>query len=1650
MKRIYMMCLALLLCLVAGNELMAQGHTTLGTDFWCSFGRNEHYGDPTPGVPNDYHFPRYQPQLRVSATKATKVTITFTNLNSGHAEKTLVKNLQAGEGFTHTLTDDQILATYSVAPGTSTKSVHIVSDQPVSAYALSQAHGTTDATNILPVTSLGTDYYHISHKSFTNGYDKYVDGYTIVAVEAGTEVRDGKTGTLLATLSTAGSVYSYYSSTTGDLTGTYIKTSKPAAYFVTNSGTSILNKFTPERTSSCDVLFQQMMPISSWGNKFLVPLTLQKRERVRILASENGTNLTIQGTYTTVTGSLSNMNAGSFAEIEITSGCYISANKAIGVCSFLMSAKNYGESAAYGDPANAWIPPLAQTVDTIAVSPFIPSASTLLQNHYALIVTSTANRNATKMATGNGNYTSLSSSDWVDHASGFSYRSILLYDTYNSASNLQNVSYSFTNPDGVIVFGYGLGNTVTVQSGESYYYLAGAATRSINPSFYVNGIHHDDVRGRVFCGPQVKVDAAIYSRSATNFYVKWWIDGVYASDLGTTSESWTKTLSPGKHTIRMEVNNYFNIADVRETEFTINIVSIDDPGTSTVFMGETKDLTGRGFPTTLNGYWMSSDPSIATVTNLGLSSGASKARVTPVREGTVTIYYFHNGCSASTTLTVGALQCPFYPRTYVKDYSQSGVTQPANGVKDGSSWANAYDGLADVLKAAADNPGCIQEIWVAAGTYSPAYTIEGASNARYKSFTLVPGVKMYGGFPKNAKDGVDRVDFSSAIRIDTRRPIDPDSPDQSILSGVSNNAYHVVLAAGIPYYATETSTNRNTVLDGFVIKGGSADNTTAGIMVNGTPVLQRYGGGMVSVESSPLLNRIIFENNMAYQGGALLIESGTPRIANTIFRNNTGVNNGGAIYLSKTSTGLAPHAYFLNTLMHSNNTGGDGGAMYLNAGARATLVNTTLSKNVGNTVGGIYTSSGCAINLYNSILWDNTTDEIGGSGSLTREYSLVKGLDGSGTGNIVGTTNPLFVNPAAGNYRLNSVSPVIDKASSSRFTTLDAYFGSEGKDLKAGSRIINSIIDLGPYEIPKTDNLWIGAGGTGKLNASPNEATKHLWSVKENWTGQVIPGPGEMVLYHDNAIDLWVDGHYNVAGVNNQNSPANLVVLKEKSLEITTTSFAIRNGGRLKIRAGVPDASNADGYTNGSFISPSGLAVSAQVELYSKAKTEAGETNPDRMTWQFFGVPVTTTSGAVPGSIYAYSFLTGTAVRKYTEGTNTYWSVVNPNDPLEPYKGYELSWWNGHTSNGLFTFDGYLLNTNKTLTLSRTTTAGLLFPGQHVVSNPYTAGLKINGGLAFGGGMEKVVYLFHTGTSRQWDNWAAGLTGDGAGPGQYIAVPQKQAGQGLYLPETLSSMQGFVVKTLASSGNTLTFQYDGGVKANNSLLRSAPAEEVKKVCSVISLSNKEALKDRLWLFTEPQATRGFDDGYDGRKIVGSNAFAQLYAVEEDGNYQVNTVPDVHNTYLAFKAEEGVNEYTLTFNHQQFEEAYQSLYLIDLVKDSRKWVDVTGDGATYSFTAHNTGSAEKRFKLVTETRGALGVDEMEGCRLDVIQSGNGLLITACEEKAEVSIYNVAGMLVYQTILMPYQNEQVNAPLTPGVYLVYAKLPDTTVTRKVVVR
>ena len=511
MKKVYYIIIIFIFCF-----LSVYAQNTTGNKFWLTFGQNASVA-PTATS--------FRLQIRIVNGNTTPTTgiIYFTYL-----EDSITFSIGAHEVYTYNLDLEQKQAVYNTVMGVTDYSVYISSVKPVSVYAMNHTPGSLDATNILPVTALGTDYYGIS---YTNSSPIGFDAYAVVATQNGTYLYHNEDS---VTTLNAGQVY-YRTVTPPDITGSYINANHPVAFFAVNPLVGI-----PYVGGANSCLMQQLAPINTWSKSFFVPITHFTGDIVRIVASQDSTRITLTGGTVRygIPGAQTdpgNMQAGDFVELQISdTGCYIVANKPVGVCSFLASL-NLTISA----PAQCWIPAIEQTIPYAQVAPFIPNGITQLSGHYALVVSPTDAKDSTKVSIEGAPPTVLTGGNWISNAAAEMsfYR---MHLTNNTAS------YTFTNPEGLIVLCYAGGYS------SSYYYLASSAMRDLDAAFYANNVHFQDLQDTTFCTGNVNFRAEIENMGVDMDSIEWYVNGV-KENLPYNQLEWNETFYVGEHEIRMWV-----------------------------------------------------------------------------------------------------------------------------------------------------------------------------------------------------------------------------------------------------------------------------------------------------------------------------------------------------------------------------------------------------------------------------------------------------------------------------------------------------------------------------------------------------------------------------------------------------------------------------------------------------------------------------------------------------------------------------------------------------------------------------------------------------------------------------------------------------------------------------------------------------------------------------------------------------------------------------------------------------------------------------------------------------------------------------------------------------------------------------------------
>ena len=551
-----------------------------GKEFLVAFGKNDTRTDVSTAGSTD----TIQLILRITAIEQADVSIQF-NANSSLNETV---SLTAGEIRDYKLSYQQAVASYSgVSVFNNFKSISVSSTGDITIIAVNTAPASVEATLVMPVENLGTEYIY---SSLAPAGTNQTHGFVLVATEDNTTITVSNTSlTPNPPVLKKGEIYSY-SNNSNNMLGLTIKSSKPIAYFL-NATKIRLNGPTGGYYRD-NYSFEQIPPVNQWGTKFIIPtvfLESHAREAVfaRIYSKESGNTIQIKytnGTTTNYTYSTSGNHDIRIDNVNNSNAkaAYIESNSPVGI--YLYHAPyDYNPNFSIGDPSQpgvAWLPPVEQTIASALISPLDLDAkhAYLQMYHDFIIITPTATKNNTMISVDGGQPQSLLSTgkfQWIADTIGGSNYSLGRYHfgwhdpRYNT---YLNTTAFVENPDGIIVLAYGHG------SYTNYFYTVGAAARSLDMAAYINGTYFDEANGQVFCLPDFELTAVSnLPHSQANDYPRWYFDSIEDTNLrgkglvGHSSiEVISKSLTPGKHTVIMEYKDINNNVKSRKTTITVN------------------------------------------------------------------------------------------------------------------------------------------------------------------------------------------------------------------------------------------------------------------------------------------------------------------------------------------------------------------------------------------------------------------------------------------------------------------------------------------------------------------------------------------------------------------------------------------------------------------------------------------------------------------------------------------------------------------------------------------------------------------------------------------------------------------------------------------------------------------------------------------------------------------------------------------------------------------------------------------------------------------------------------------------------------------------------------------------------------------------
>jgi predicted outer membrane repeat protein len=297
-----------------------------------------------------------------------------------------------------------------------------------------------------------------------------------------------------------------------------------------------------------------------------------------------------------------------------------------------------------------------------------------------------------------------------------------------------------------------------------------------------------------------------------------------------------------------------------------------------------------------------------------------------------------------------------------------------------------------------------------------------------------------------------------------------------------------------------------------------------------------------------------FINNSSDGDAGGVFANGVSNMYNCVFIGNSTPTNGGGLYVD--DDGLVQ-----NCIITNNTSGSNGGGAYLRGGKPGNLIGSVIANNVADSIGGgVYIGKG---NVINSTITKNFAGKNGGAlsgdGSWLIANSIVFDNDAAGADkNIQVVSNTAAL--AAANCAIDATAYNAAGWTATNITTLDAspFVGGTGADslmvpyssalidagttdhgvadllpatdLNGGNRIINGVVDLGPYErlqsFVVTTDADDGAGSLRQMIADAIDG-ESIITFADGITSIKVGRPlelGDKTLIIDGEGDVILDG----------------------------------------------------------------------------------------------------------------------------------------------------------------------------------------------------------------------------------------------------------------------------------------------------------------------------------------------------------------------------------------------------------------------------------------------------------------------------------------------------------------------------------------------
>ncbi|HWZ13645.1 MAG TPA: PKD domain-containing protein [Mucilaginibacter sp.] len=475
---------------------------------------------------------------------------------------------------------------YLSSAGVANKGIHITSLKPVAIYAHIYARSVSGATLLLPVSTLGKDYFSINYTQQSNAgkNNPAYSAFIVIATEDNTSVQikpkatllDGNAAGVTFTVNLKkGEIYQGLSS--DDLTGTTITSVNSATGSCTRvavfSGSSKIEVGCNPKYTTSDNLFQQVYPTASWGKSYItVPLASRNYDVFRIIlsnpAATSNPNVKVNATVIPLT-SFSN----GYYEFSSQQPNVITADQPIQVVQYSVTQDNTIDCGVFssdtGDPEMIYLNPLEQTLDHVTL---YSTGNYQILNSFINVVIKTS-AVPTFMLDG-VSYTSFTP---VPGNPLYSYAAIAVQHGPQDVqvSSGSQGTHTLSAGDGFNAIAYGFGQV------ESYGYAAGTNLQDLNKNITLANPVNDTVTQANGCiGVSYKLQLTLpYQTTKIVWDIK---NGTTYTD---SNPQVISTVTKGTQTLYKY--EYYKIVNYTQSGDTSVVATVFDPFASTCGSAET-------------------------------------------------------------------------------------------------------------------------------------------------------------------------------------------------------------------------------------------------------------------------------------------------------------------------------------------------------------------------------------------------------------------------------------------------------------------------------------------------------------------------------------------------------------------------------------------------------------------------------------------------------------------------------------------------------------------------------------------------------------------------------------------------------------------------------------------------------------------------------------------------------------------------------------------------------------------------------------------------------------------------------------------------------------------------------------------------------